>query len=76
MKLELASSTVQRRTNYAVEFCTFGEIVGVCTPRVQGMSLTLGKPFASSWSLPCQVTLESGFHCVNILKKELFYLTN
>lgn len=31
-------------TNYAVEFPAFGEIAGVSTPGVQGMSLALGKP--------------------------------
>lgn len=44
-------------TNYAVEFCTIGEISGVSTSQVQQISLTLGKPFAWSWYLLCQVSL-------------------
>lgn len=30
-------------TNYAVEFPTFGEVAGVSTSGVQGISLALGK---------------------------------
>lgn len=40
---------------YAVKFPTFGEIAGISTAGVQGVSLTLGKPPAWSQRLPSQV---------------------
>ena len=45
-------------TNYAVQFPTFGEIVGVSTSGMQWISLVLGKPPSWSWYLPCQVSMQ------------------
>lgn len=45
-------------TNYAVEYPRFGEITGVSTSHVQGISLELEKPLSWSWHLPCQATMD------------------
>jgi len=42
-------------TSYAVEFPTFGEIIGISTPSVQRMRLALGKP-------PCDYTTSLSIH--------------